>query len=242
MFGEERLYFIIGDDALFNFGLAVGDLTGDLEGDDLRPGETLPGDGVRPGELVLLADVMRIGEICPFELRFGELLGDNAKASRLVLPDFKMPVWDFHGLEGSPQEPQVFFGLPNGDTMGLRAGVPGVRVSELMAELSAPVSVSDDEASIEVHGGGRRRFSKSLLSHVSVEDSPGSWSEMTTPDEEESSVVMRGSSVSLSVSQRAMGAILGRGGVRYDCSSVWLSSLSVESVRSTETGHEQQKH
>lgn len=160
--------------------------------------------------------------------RTGLLHGDSVRASRLNDESVTL-----HGLDTRLcgllclsfilYTSVAFLGLPNKDGIGLTLGVPGVKVSELAAELTVLGLVIGAAIKLSVSTipqtlvGGASLPSLSLLSQVSGVDSPMSKSDNKIPEEDESSVVIAGTSTiseSQSVSHDAIGASLHFGGLK----------------------------
>lgn len=219
-------------------GLEVGERAGDVV---MRPGDEARfcvlgsmGDGILTGD-----DKGR-----GLMIRIGLLLGDSAKASKVYEVSMtRLGVEGRFGLpNGLPLNLLVFkpspntgtrLGLPNGETIGETCGVhgvlgvPGVRVSELTAEVivrgldgEANESKEDDPATAETMDGGRSLLSSVLSKKSELDSSSRSKPERIIPvgcvGDPSSCLVMdgmSGTSWSFSVSHEAMGArSLGFGG------------------------------
>ena len=133
------------------------------------------------------------------------------------------------GLKGCGKER---LGLPRGLITGLVWGVPGVKVSELASERSnvgLPDNSGLDNTLVTTPGGNNFP----LESKSSTTVSPKSSGNKRVSDKDESILIagMSGKSGSQSVSQVAIGACFV--GARNVANSVLLSSLSIDSPRSS---------
>lgn len=212
----------MGEGARLNFGLALGDrmvFLGEVD--------WIIGDGIRTGEDAFVGFLSRIVGGVPGE-------GPKIASERLDIPGIltgvegrRGLVSPLLGLRGCGKDRR---GLPKGLEAGLGLGVlgPGVRVSEL--ETVFRPSDSDGLTNRPVQLSGIR-YLPFIKSKSSLEDSPKSCLKITTSDREGSIFIagMSGESESQRVSHVAIGACLG--GCKKLSSSVWLSSLSIDSSR-----------